>query len=118
MTLSYYPAGVGTSFGYNPESGKGWIEFQIGFGMGGHIGFDPNDNGRDKCGSYGGVRAQWDLKVGGVGVGGKTESDGLNVDDSEENNLFDPDLSTDVMGINELSISAGAGVFLFGGIVF
>ncbi|MEZ9187459.1 RHS repeat-associated core domain-containing protein, partial [Vibrio splendidus] len=120
LTFSYYPggAGGGITYGYDPKSGRQWFEGELGVGVGGGFGFDPNDSGRDKCGLYGGVRAKWDMKIGGIGVGGETESNGLDVDESKDNNLFDPDLATDAMGVTDLGISLGVSVGVYGGVVF
>ncbi|MEZ9549281.1 MULTISPECIES: RHS repeat-associated core domain-containing protein, partial [Vibrio] len=121
VTVSYYPGGVGggVTYGYDPKSGKQWFEGELGVGMGGKLSVDPNgNNDRDKCGPYGGVRAQWDVKIGGIGVGGKTESDGLDVSESKDNSLFDLDLATDAMGVNDLNVSVGGSVNVYGGFVF
>lgn len=96
--------------GYNENTGNNWAVFNTGFGYGLGGSFNPNDNGLDKCGCYFGARAQWSAMVNGIGIGGKTESDGLYVNPNYESNLFDIDLMTDVN--NGFDISGSSGIFI------
>ncbi|WP_241837226.1 RHS repeat-associated core domain-containing protein [Salinivibrio sp. ML290] len=105
---AYVGLGGGFTIGYSPSTSNLLFALRAGYGLEVGGGFDPRDDQYPSEGLQCGAEAKWGASVFGVGVEGQTRSDGLDVDDSPDNNLFTPKLTLDGLSLGKPSVSSGA----------